>query len=134
MNEKDRWSEPTVEEPDLQGLMTDAIRDEVVTSTDGCLVVYNGICEHGHPSWLVYLGWTYLEGEEDDVELVEKEDNSWRENSKKWPRPTASEPTVEEFTDYVMNGGDTATDGCAVEPDGVCEHGYPSWMLYLGFI
>jgi len=28
----------------------------------------------------------------------------------------------------------TATDGCTIEPDGVCEHGYPSWLMYLGYI
>jgi hypothetical protein len=27
-----------------------------------------------------------------------------------------------------------ATDGCRVEPDGVCDHGHPSWMLALGYI
>ena len=25
-------------------------------------------------------------------------------------------------------------DGCYVEPDGHCPHGYPSWLLYLGMI
>ena len=33
--------------------------------------------------------------------------------------------------------GDTickATDGCRVEPDGICEHGHPSWLLALGYI
>jgi len=27
-----------------------------------------------------------------------------------------------------------ATDGCAVEPDGYCEHGQPSWLVKLGYI
>jgi len=27
-----------------------------------------------------------------------------------------------------------ATDGCLVEPDGVCEHSHPSWLVRLGFI
>jgi len=26
------------------------------------------------------------------------------------------------------------TDGCYAEADGVCEHGHPSWILYLGLI
>ena len=25
-------------------------------------------------------------------------------------------------------------DGCFVEPDGECSHGYPSWLLALGLI
>lgn len=25
-----------------------------------------------------------------------------------------------------------ALDGCAVEPDGICPHGYPSWLAYAG--
>jgi hypothetical protein len=25
-------------------------------------------------------------------------------------------------------------DGCRTEPDGHCEHGYPSWLLILGYI
>ena len=28
----------------------------------------------------------------------------------------------------------TAIDGCDVEPDGECEHGYPSWPMVLGLI
>lgn len=28
-------------------------------------------------------------------------------------------------------GGCEATDGCWVEPDGVCEHGHPSWLVWL---
>lgn len=27
-----------------------------------------------------------------------------------------------------------ATDGCRVEPDGVCPHGHSSWLLRLGLI
>ena len=27
-----------------------------------------------------------------------------------------------------------AVDGCTVEPDGICQHGYPSWLLALGMI
>ena len=25
-------------------------------------------------------------------------------------------------------------DGCTVEPDGECEHGFPSWLIALGLI
>ena len=27
-----------------------------------------------------------------------------------------------------------ALDGCTVEPDGVCSHGYPSWLIQLGLM
>ena len=27
-----------------------------------------------------------------------------------------------------------ATDGCRVEPDGICPHGKESWLLVLGYI
>ena len=52
-----------------------------------------------------------------------------------WPEPTTEEPTTEELTDWVMNDGDVeATDGCPIEPDGVCPHGHPSWLIKLGLI
>ena len=35
---------------------------------------------------------------------------------------------------YVFNGIARATDGCKVEPDGVCPHGHVSWLLWLGYI
>jgi hypothetical protein len=34
----------------------------------------------------------------------------------------------------VINGDALATDGCNIEPDGVCEHGAPSWLLHLEVI
>jgi len=52
-----------------------------------------------------------------------------------WPEPTTPEPDIEDIRPWVI--GDElceATDGCTVEPDGVCPHGYPSWLLYLGYI
>lgn len=27
-----------------------------------------------------------------------------------------------------------ALDGCPVEDDGTCHHGYPSWLVYAGLI
>ena len=35
---------------------------------------------------------------------------------------------------YPVYGLAEATDGCVIEPDGVCEHGHPSWLLELGLI
>jgi hypothetical protein len=53
----------------------------------------------------------------------------------KWPKPTTDPPTDEDIESWIMDMEDTeATDGCAVEPDGTCPHGYPSWLRYMGII
>ena len=53
----------------------------------------------------------------------------------KWPEPTTPQPDIEELLENVVFDGEIeATDGCPIEPDGVCPHGYPSWPLYLGLI
>jgi hypothetical protein len=53
----------------------------------------------------------------------------------KWPEPTDKQPSDDELIDMINDDGDCeATDGCIVEPDGVCPHGYPSWLRYLGMI
>jgi hypothetical protein len=51
-----------------------------------------------------------------------------------WPKPTKPEPEMVELEEWVFDSICEATDGCIVEPDGVCPHGHPSWMLYLGVI
>lgn len=55
-------------------------------------------------------------------------------NEGKWPAPTVPEPEVEDLVEWESEGGCEATDGCYAEPDGVCEHGYPSWLLWMGLI
>ena len=52
----------------------------------------------------------------------------------RWPQPTQSPPDVHVLCDWEMDGGCEATDGCWVEPDGICEHGHPSWLLIMGLI
>lgn len=53
----------------------------------------------------------------------------------KWPEPTEDEPDLETLEEWMNeDGGCEATDGCWVEPDGVCSHGHPSWLLRLGLI
>jgi hypothetical protein len=52
----------------------------------------------------------------------------------KTPRPTANPPSIEQLMEWDAESGCEATDGCWVEPDGVCEHGHPSWMIRLGMI
>lgn len=44
------------------------------------------------------------------------------------------EPTFEQLEEWMMDGICEATDGCLVEPDGVCKHGCKSWFLELGLI
>jgi len=43
-------------------------------------------------------------------------------------------PSIETLTEWERDGGCEATDGCWVEPDGVCEHGCESWLIVLGLI
>ena len=49
-------------------------------------------------------------------------------------RPTEPEPTMEELEYWSFDGVCEATDGCRVEPDGVCEHGHESWLMHYGLI
>jgi hypothetical protein len=44
------------------------------------------------------------------------------------------EPTIEELIEWESEGFCYATDGCKVEPDGICPHGCESWLLVLGII
>lgn len=48
-----------------------------------------------------------------------------------WPEPTTEEPSLEQIEDWIFDSEVEATDGCIVEPDGICPHGHPSWLLYL---
>lgn len=59
-----------------------------------------------------------------------------RQETKKsrWPEPTTERPDLETLEEWHSDGGCEATDGCWVEPDGVCEHGHPSWLLRFGMI
>jgi len=53
----------------------------------------------------------------------------------RWPKPTTRQPSMRRLEKMVYDEEmPTATDGCTIEPDGVCEHGYPSWLMYLGYI
>ena len=44
------------------------------------------------------------------------------------------QPSIKKLERWVFDGVAEATDGCRVEPDGTCEHGKPSWLVYLGYI
>ncbi len=43
-------------------------------------------------------------------------------------------PSIEQLIEWEAEGGCEATDGCWVEPDGVCPPGCPSWLLVLGLV
>jgi len=51
-----------------------------------------------------------------------------------YPKPTVEKPTLDEIEEMVYDCYCEATDGCDVEPDGVCQHGHPSWLLHMGLI
>lgn len=45
-----------------------------------------------------------------------------------------SPPDIETMYEWLADGVAEATDGCRVEPDGVCPHGCNSWIVELGLI
>ena len=51
-----------------------------------------------------------------------------------WPQPTEEPPGDDELQRMVIDAIVEATEGCSVEPDGVCEHGRPSWLLHLELV
>lgn len=50
------WPTPTVDEPDGEQL-EQWIMAGVCEATDGCMVKLDETCSHGHPSWLLRMGW-----------------------------------------------------------------------------
>jgi hypothetical protein len=57
-----------------------------------------------------------------------------KKSGSRWPEPTEPEPSMDELEAFVYDSVCPATDGCEVEPDGVCEHGHPSWLRKLSLI
>ena len=53
---------------------------------------------------------------------------------KEWPTPTEEIPDMDMLLEWSIDNLCEATDGCIVEPDGVCPHGHPSWLMKLGII
>ena len=51
-----------------------------------------------------------------------------------WPEPSVPEPDFITLAGFLFEAAADATDGCLVEPDAVCRHGHPSWLLRLGVI
>jgi hypothetical protein len=58
-----------------------------------------------------------------------------RDPKRRWPEPETDPPDIETIEAWVMDAEiPEATDGCPIEPDGVCPHGHPSWLIRLGLI
>lgn len=55
-------------------------------------------------------------------------------NAKEKSRKIIKEPTIRTMMKWCDDGIARATDGCKVEPDGVCPHGCRSWLLVKGLI
>ena len=49
-------------------------------------------------------------------------------------KATTPVPDIETLMEWDNDGGSEATDGCWVEPDGICEHGHLSWLRRMGYI
>jgi len=43
-------------------------------------------------------------------------------------------PSLRTLEKWSNDCGCRAIDGCWTEPDGYCNHGYPSWLLALNYI
>jgi len=48
--------------------------------------------------------------------------------------PTEPQPSMAQVEAWVFDSVCEATDGCAVEPDGYCPDGHPSWLLVLKLV
>jgi hypothetical protein len=63
-----------------------------------------------------------------DNRLTERE-------AKKWAIAHGKKvPSIATLERWEFNGTCKTPDGCTVEPDGHCPHGFPSWLLIEGFI
>lgn len=51
------WPKPTSPRPSIDDLEEWMFEQGGCCATDGCWVEADGICPHGHPSWLLKLGF-----------------------------------------------------------------------------
>lgn len=59
----------------------------------------------------------------------------WRNRNTNGLEHSSDVPDMEELEEWMNDSYcNTPICECAVEPDGVCEHGRPSWFLVLGLI
>ena len=50
------------------------------------------------------------------------------------PEPTTPEPAFVTNALFLFEAVAETTEGCLVEPDGICRNGHPSWLPRLGVI
>lgn len=57
-------------------------------------------------------------------------------NTNETPKPVKKlkPPSLKTMEKWMSDGYAKATDGCKVEPDGICAHNKRSWLLVLGMI
>lgn len=59
----------------------------------------------------------------------------WLEHSQRYQPRKLQAPDLETLIEWMVDdGGCESTDGCWVEPDGICPHGCQSWFLVMGLI
>ena len=50
----------------------------------------------------------------------------------KYPEPLVDQPKLDQLQLMMARQIDVeATDGCPCDPDGVCPHGHPSWLVVV---
>ncbi len=47
---------------------------------------------------------------------------------------TGDRPSIEQHEEWLAESGVEATDGCWVEPDGICQHCHQSWLRLMEMI
>ena len=83
-----------------------------------------------------YLGFTHSQDEHNKNTAAAASAEAVKINTARAMVPTTEEPDIDTLMSWMNSPTEAneATDGCIVEPDGICEHGYPSWLLELGLI
>jgi hypothetical protein len=67
------------------------------------------------------------------VEAIKKLEGILESNA--WPEPTIEPPSMQEVQSWIDHDGSCQTsDGCHAEPDGVCAHRHPSWLVRWAMI
>ena len=79
--------------------------------------------------YVIRRGTTKLQKLKEGVDAQE-----FLEKYPQYMKVTTEYPSEEQIEEWVFDSVCEATDGCTVEPDGICPHGHPSWLLALGLI
>ena len=91
-------------------------------------------------------GVEFNEGETVTIDSFEDSPSWIRARSGDKTIVTRAESAYEKFTGFIkqpsmktlekwsFDGFAKTIDGCRVEPDGICQHGMPSWLLALSYI